>query len=83
MYLMAEVYVRKRLKIILKEVCKKLAGGRSKFRPIIAHTHKIKLIYDNYYICSLGGYWKGKGFKIARDVNLPHFINAKMADSSP
>ena len=51
---MAEVYVRKRVKIILKEVCKKLAGGRSKFRPIIVYTHKIKLIYDNYYICSLG-----------------------------
>ena len=80
---MAEVYLRKRVELILKEVRRKLAGGRSKFRPIIIQTHKIKLIYDNYYICSLGGYWKGKGFKIARDVNPPHFINAKMADSSP
>ena len=80
---MAEVYLRKRVELILKEERRKLAGGRSKFRPIIIQTHEIKLIYDNYYICSLGGYWKGKGFKIARDVNLPHFINAKMADSSP
>ena len=80
---MAEVYLRKRVELILKEVRRKLAGGRSKFRPIIIQTHEIKLIDDNYYICSLGGYWKGKGFKIARDVNLPHFINAKMADSSP
>ena len=80
---MTEVYLRKRIELILKEVRRKLAGGRSKFRPIIIQTHEIKLIYDNYYICSLGGYWKGKGFKIARDVNLPHFINAKMADSSP
>ena len=80
---MTEVYLRKRVELILKEVRRKLAGGRSKFRPIIVYTHKIKLIYDNYCICSLGGYWKGKGFKIASDVNLPHFINAKMADSSP
>ena len=47
MYLMAEVYLRKRVELVLKEVRRKLAGGRSKFRPIIAHTHKIKLIYDN------------------------------------
>ena len=36
---MAEVYLRKRVELILKEVRRKLAGGRSKFRPIIAHTH--------------------------------------------
>ena len=35
MYLMAEVYLRKRVELILKEVRRKLAGGRSKFRPII------------------------------------------------
>ena len=32
---MAEVYARKKVGLILKEACKKLEGGRSKFRPII------------------------------------------------
>ena len=41
---MAEAYVGKRVKLILKKVCKKLAGGRSKFRPIIIYRHiKINL----------------------------------------
>ena len=40
---MAEVYVRKKVELILKEACKKLEGGRSKFRPIIIQTHKLSL----------------------------------------